>query len=276
MRMVTWNCWNFYDDVLGNCGDYCPYEEKLTSSQYQAKLAGVAKALRELDGDVVLLQEVENMGILDDLVNHADLKDMGYETRHLLPGNDPRGINIGLLSRVPVDDYISHKKDEFTRIDDPAYVYKFARDAVEIRMTYRGHKVGIVGVHFKARINDEDPNRRVAEAQQARAIADGLMASDPSMYVFVVGDFNDTPGTDTYTAVRNGPTSDSPIFEHAMASVPSADRYSYVYGSEKQLIDHMLASPNAGVRLDTDSAVILHNATAASDHHPMAATYTVP
>jgi endonuclease/exonuclease/phosphatase family metal-dependent hydrolase len=49
-----------------------------------------------------------------------------------------------------------------------------------------------------------------------------------------------------------------------------------VYGSEKQLIDHMLASPNAGVRLDTDSAVILHNATAASDHHPMAATYTVP
>ncbi|OQB10289.1 MAG: Endonuclease/Exonuclease/phosphatase family protein [Deltaproteobacteria bacterium ADurb.Bin207] len=276
MRLVSWNCWNLFDDVLGNCVGYCPYEDKLTTTQYKNKIAAIAKTLRVLDGDIVLLQEVENIGILDTLVQHKDLADMGYQTRHLLPGNDPRGINIGLLSRVPVDDYISHKSDKFTRIDNPAYVYQFARDAVEIHLTYRGHKVGIVGVHFKARINDDDPDRRVAEAQQARAIADNILAADPNTYVFVMGDFNDTPGTDTYAAVRNGPTPQSLVFEHAMSSIPSAERYSYVYGKDKQLIDHILASPNAGARLDPDSAVILHDATAASDHHPLAATYTVP
>lgn len=276
MRLVSWNCLNFFDDVAGNCGDYCPYEERLTTSEYQAKIAGIARGLRELDGDVVMLQEVENKGVLDDLAAHPDLADMGYYTRELVPGNDPRGINIGLLSRAPFDQYISHKHDEFTRIDNPAYVYQFARDAIEIHMTFRGQKVGFVAVHFKARINDEDPDRRVAEAQQARAIADSMLAADPNMYVFVVGDFNDEPGTDTYAAVRDGPNPDSLLFEHALSSIPSADRYSYEYGSEKVLLDHIMASPNAGSRLDPDTAIIIHDDSLPSDHAPLAATYTVP
>jgi len=274
MRVVSWNCWNFMDDKLGNCGDWCPAEEKLTTAEYQAKIAGIAKGLKQLDGDVVLLQEVENKEVLDALVAHPDLKDMGYYTRELIPGNDPRGINIALLSRAPVDQYISHKNDKFTRIDDPAFVYQFARDAVEIHMTYRGHKVGIVGVHFKARIDDDDPNRRVAEAQQARAIADGMLAADPETYVFIAGDFNDTPGTDTYLAVRDG--ANGPAFEHALTSIPTEDRYSYQYGSSNQLLDHLLASPNLGARLDPDSATIIHDESLDSDHAPIAATYTVP
>lgn len=276
MRVVTWNCFNFFDDRLGNCPGYCPYEERLTTSEYNAKIAGIAKGLRELDGDVVFLQEVENQEVLEALVAHPDLADMGYHTRKLEPGNDPRGINVAMLSRAPVDAYISHKDDKFTRIDDPAYIYQFARDAIEIRMTYRGHPVGIVSVHFKARINDDDPNRRVAEAQQARAIADKLLAENPEMYVFVVGDFNDTPGTDTYQAVRDGPNADSVPFEHAMASIPTEDRYSYVYGSQKQLIDHLLASPKTAARIDPNTATILHDDSLPSDHHPLAATYTVP
>lgn len=274
MRVVSWNCWNFFDDKLGNCGDYCPFEEKLSTSAYQAKIAGIAKGLKELDGDVVLLQEVENMEVLDALVAHPDMAGMGYQTRELIPGNDPRGINIAFLSRAPVEQYISHKDDKFTRIDNPAFVYQFARDAVEIHMTYRGHKVGIVGVHFKARINDEDPDRRVAEAQQARAIADAMLAADPETYVYIAGDFNDTPGTDTYLAVRDG--ANGPAFEHALTSIPTEDRYSYQYGSSNQLLDHLLASPNLGARLDADSATIIHDDSLESDHAPIAATYTVP
>ncbi len=276
MRVVSWNCYNLYDDLLGNCGDSCPYEDKLSTSEYEDKIAGIARGLRELDGDLVLLQEVEHLGVLDALAEHPDLAGRGYQTRELIAGNDPRGINIGLLSRVPVDRYISHQDDKFTRIDNPSYVYQFARDAVEIHLTYRGHPVGIVGVHFKARINDDDPNRRVAEAQQARAIADSMLAGNPDMYVFIVGDFNDTPGTDTYLAVRDGSGTDSSKFEHALASVPSADRYTYQYGSETQLLDHLLASPNGGTRLDADSATILHDDSLPSDHAPLAATYTVP
>lgn len=276
MRLVSWNCYNFYDDKLGNCGDYCPYEERLSTSEYKSKTDGIAKGLAMLDGDLVVLQEVENKEVLDALATHPDLIGLGYGTRELISGNDPRGINIGLLSRVPVDQYISHKEDKFTRIDNPAYVYQFARDAVEIKLTYRGHKVGIVAVHFKARINDDDPDRRVAEAQQARAIADGMLAADPDRYVFVVGDFNDTPGTDTYLAVRDGPDQGSLVFEHALSSIPTSDRYTYQYGASNQLLDHLLASPNAGARLDADSATIVHDESLPSDHAPLAATYTVP
>lgn len=273
MRVVSWNTLNFYDDKPGTCGG-CAFEEVLSKSEYETKVAGIAKGLAELDGDVVLLQEVENKDVLAALVQHPLLKDKGYTTRELVVGNDPRGINIALLSRAPVDAFISHKDDKFTRIDDPAYVYQFARDAVEIHMTYRGKHVGIVAVHFKARINDEDPNRRVAEAQHARAIADDIMVQDPEAYVFVIGDFNDTPGTDTYTSVRDG--TNGVTFVHAMASLPSEEQYSYQYGADKQLLDHILANPKANARLNPDTAVILHDDSLASDHSPLAATYTVP
>ncbi|MFW5739285.1 MAG: endonuclease/exonuclease/phosphatase family protein [Myxococcota bacterium] len=276
MRLGSWNCYNFYDDVPGNCGGFCKFEEVLSTTEFRNKTAGIARGLEQLDADLVVLQEVENKNVLDALAAHPDLIDKGYHTRQLVFGNDPRGINVGLLSRVPVEQYISHKDDKFTRVDDPAEVYQFARDAVEIHLTYRGHKVGIVGVHFKARINDDDPNRRVAEAQRARGIADNMLANDPDMYVFVVGDFNDTPGTDTYLAVRDGTSDGALEFEHALLSIPTSDRYTYQYGANNQLLDHLLATPNAGARLDPDSATIIHDDALPSDHAPLAATYTVP
>jgi endonuclease/exonuclease/phosphatase family metal-dependent hydrolase len=273
MRLVSWNVHNFYDDVRDTCGG-CPYEDVVTTSKYTAKIRDVAQVLAQLDGDVVLLQEVENEAVLDALATSATLAPKGYVTRKLLFGNDPRGINIGLLSRTPVDRYISHKDDRFTRTDAPAYVYRFTRDAVEVHMTYRGHHVALVGVHFKARSDDDDPDRRVAEAQRARAIADEILRADPEAYVVLLGDFNDTPGTESYTWALDG--ADGPTFGQALASIPADQRYTYIYDNQRLLIDHLLASPNADGRLVDGTPMILQVARQASDHAAIAATYTVP
>lgn len=273
LRIVSWNAWNFFDTVAGNC-DSCPYEDTLSQSEYQDKVAGTAKGLAALDGDVVILQEIENDAVIDDIASAPALAGYGYVVHDLLRGNDPRGINIGFMSRYPIDKYISHKDDIFTRLDAPATVYHYARDVAEIHMTWGTNHVAILGVHFKAKVSDEDPDRRVAEGQHTREIADGILAQDPNTRMLIVGDFNDTPGSDTYSAVQNGMS--GPAYENAMAAVPMADRWSYQYGAEKQLIDQMFAAPTVMDMLDEASATILHDATLPSDHAPIGATYVIP
>jgi len=273
LRIVSWNAWNFFDTTLGNC-DQCPYEESLSPSEYQAKVEGIASGLAQLGGDVAILQEVENDTVLDDLARSPALASQGYTVHYLLRGNDPRGINVGLMSRYPIDKYLSHKDDIFTRLDAPAKVYHYARDVAEIHMTWGTSHVIILGVHFKAKIDGDDPDRRVAEAQHTRQIADELLAQDPAARLFIVGDFNDTPGSDTYTSVRDG--QNGPTYENAMAKVPTPDQWSYQYGSQKQLIDQMFAAPTATDLLDESSPRILHDSSLPSDHAPITATYVIP
>jgi len=277
MRLVTWNCHDFFDATKGNCEGCYGYEEVLSKNAYQDKLNKVARVLSRLDGDIVVLQEVENIGILNALASHIDLKTMGYEYRRLEVGNDGRGINIGFMSRVPFESYKSNKTMEFTREDSAGKVYRFARDAVEVRLKYRGHRIGIIGVHFKSRFNDNDPDRRIAEAQRVRKIADGMKASDPEMYVFIIGDMNGTPDTEAYRAVIYGWDGEGVEYKAAMDTVPEAERYSYVYRGEQLLIDHVVSDPDGSGRLVGGTATILHDiAEDASDHFPLAATYMVP
>lgn len=273
VRFVTWNCHDFFDTVLGNC-DGCQFEEKLTTSQFSDKTEDVARGLASLKGDIVLLQEIENKEVLKAIAEHSSLKSLGYVTRESVIGNDPRGINIGVLSRFPITKYVSHRRDQFTRVDDPKYVYYFARDAVEVHLNVNGQAVVIIGVHFKSQANDEDPNRRIAEGQQARAIADSVLKGNPNAYVFVMGDFNDDLNSIAYKAVRDGQT--GPAYQHAMMDVPSSQRYSYTYSGDRKLIDHMLVTPDVYKRFVKGSATITHDKSLSSDHAPLAATFTIP
>ena len=281
LRLVTWNCKDFFDNVKGNCGGCWNYEVVLSKVDYQAKLAEIAQGLRELDGDVVVLQEIENLGVLADLATHALLSDRGYQHRKLEVGNDGRGINLGVMSRVPIEKYVSHKGDEFDRVDEPGKLYKFARDAVEVHVTFNEQKVVILGAHLKARSSD-DPPRRIAEAQQVRSYADKLKAADPSRYIFILGDMNDTPTDISYGWIIGGlKPPGSAVYEAAMDwLMPEEQRYSYVYGGARLLIDHIIADPSAGACIDKESPVILHNhaenPSSSTDHDPVAATYQIP
>ncbi|MBI5536047.1 MAG: endonuclease/exonuclease/phosphatase family protein [Deltaproteobacteria bacterium] len=272
---MTWNARNLYDNIAGNCANYCPYEPKPapTAAQYQQKVTSTAGMLAKLGGDVVMLQEVENQSVLDKLAADPALATLQYEYRYLLPGNDPRGINIAFMSRYPVEPPITHKDDQFTNYLAPAEVYKFTRDALEVHMYHRGKHLAFIGVHLKAKATPDDPSKRLAEAQQARAIADNVLKGDPSAYLWVLGDFNDTPGSPPILAIQDGRT--GPTFDDAANNVAAADRYSYTYNTSRELIDHLFAAPGASQRIEAKSVSIPHDKTD-SDHAPIAATYQVP
>jgi endonuclease/exonuclease/phosphatase family metal-dependent hydrolase len=278
LRLVTWNVHDFYDTVSGNCKQCMAGLEVVpTASQFQQKLDAASKALAKLAGDVVMLQEVENQSILDRLAQSSALASLKYQYRYSLPGNDPRGINLGLMSRYPIDSTKSHKDDSFTRVDRPTTAFRYARDCLEVHMTYQGKHVALLGVHFKARPDESDQvDRRLAEGQHTRAIADYISQGDPSAYVWILGDFNDDVGAPAFLAVQNGQAGPKFVDAPSVSSIPKVDQYSYVYDSTRQLIDHLFAAPAPASRLDQASVVISHDSTLPSDHDPIAATYMVP
>jgi len=280
LRLVTWNVHDFYDTISGNCTQCMPGLETVsTAVAFQQKLSATTQQLAKLAGDVVMLQEIENAGVLDKIAQSSALASLKYQYRYLFPGNDPRGINIGLMSRYPVDTAASHKDDSFTRVDRPTTAFRYARDCLEVHMTYHGTHVALLGVHFKARPDDADQvDRRLAEAQHTRAIADLISQADPSAYLWVLGDYNDDDGAPAYLAVQNGQA--GPTYVDAASVIPKLQRYSYVYNSVRQLIDHMFASPDPASRLDPASVLLPHDSTSSndtpSDHDPIAATYLMP
>jgi len=263
LTVVNWNLFNFYNDEIDDSA-----QDEAIDPNWTVHRADVGKVLRAIDGDILVLQEVEHEAVLEEL--DALELDGAYPYIRVIDGNDPRGIDVGIMSKIPLDEVKSHKDESFTKAgtDSPPYLY--ARDCLEVHVTYNGRALALLGVHYKAKEND-NPDKRLAEAQHTREIADALSAATPQKGVLILGDFNDIPGSPPYLATAG----DAGEFTNSAESVPSADQWTFDYFGTLELVDHQFANPLMAARLD--EIRILHGpeAEAASDHAPVIATYQV-
>jgi endonuclease/exonuclease/phosphatase family metal-dependent hydrolase len=265
LKVLNWNVHNLFNDQNDSSA---PDESVESTTAYQNHLDAIASVISALDPDVAILTEVENQSTLDDL--NAKLGN-AYVASVVVEGNDPRGVDIAGLSKIAFSDVVSHKDDMFTQEGLPAPTYTFARDAVEFHLSFEGQDIVLVGVHYRSKGPPDDADKRLAEAQRSRAIADELLAGDANLAVAVLGDFNDLPGSPPYAAVAGT----DPLFVDAAASVPEADRWTFDFMGAHELIDHQMSNPKLFGRLDTGSVTIVRNTDvgSASDHAPMMATY---
>jgi len=267
VRVMTWNVKNFYNDKRDSL-EVAEADEVITPpAEYQAKLTAIAGVISGAKPDVVILEEVENQAVIDDLANKLG----AYPHRAITQGNDPRGIDVAVLSELPFQLGPSHKGEFFKPSTDPTQTFKFARDVLEVHLNVNTRHFALLGIHFKA--EDGDPKsavKRVAEAEQTRKIATGIRLADPSAAVVVLGDFNCAPGSEPMNALGQ-------LFVSATAGMAPADRYSVTFGGSPQLFDDQLGDSTAQTLLDAASVTILHDGAVntASDHDPVVATYQV-
>lgn len=293
LKILNWNVKNLIDDV----DDGAQFED--FDDNWEEHVSQVANVLGALDADVVVLQEVEHESILGAVV--AELGG-DYVFHRVIDGNDPRGIDVGVISKIEPDDVVSHRDDLFAKLcyvegdcnanefcdpgdgviigqcqpDDMNEMsprYRFARDALEIRITFNGRRLVLLGVHYKSKEND-DPDKRLAEAQRARTIADSITADDPEAGVIILGDFNDLPDS---PALNWSLGSDPVVYQSVADQVPQADRWTFNFQGTLELVDHQIGNALVYDMLDTSSVRIVHGpeAEAASDHAPIIATYDV-
>lgn len=179
---------------------------RLVKAKKPAETADVARRIREMDVDVLAVQEVEHIEIL-----RAFNRDhLGGLYRHvaLIEGNDPRMIDVGVLSKLPLGPMVSHQAA--THPDTPAYPV-FGRDLLGVRiLDGRGGKLlTLYNTHLKSHFvpAGDDPVEGAARAnarrrQQAEMIARILSAEERRGAKFVLaGDMNDPPASDDLAAM---------------------------------------------------------------------------
>ncbi len=273
VTVVTWNVLNFYNDVRDSLEITASNETIVPTAEYQAKLTGIAGVLNSQGAQIAVLQEVENLNVIDDLAERAGR----YPHRHITQGNDPRGIDIAILSDFPIDNVVTHKDTVFQVSTSPTTNFKFSRDLLEAHLTINGRKMVFLGVHYKSGLTPADQTKRLAEAEHTRAILTQVKFNDPSTAVVVLGDFNATPDSTALQALYGAPPL---VLTSATLEVPPGERYTVTYGGNKQLYDDQLADPTAFSMLNTtfaESILILHSSEVNkyADHDPVRAVYDI-
>lgn len=269
VRVMNWNVKNLYNDKRDSLEIAEADETIVPTAEYQAKLDAISGVISGEKPQVVILQEVENQAVVDDLGQKLG----GYPHRAITQGNDPRGIDIAVLSELAFQLGPSHKDEFFKASTDPTQTFKFARDVLEVHLNVNTRHLALLGIHFKA--EDGDPKsavKRIAEAEQTRKIATGIRLADQYAAIVVLGDFNCTPGSDPMNALAG---SAPLLFSSATETMPAAERYSVTFGGNPQLYDDQIVDPTAKSLLDPGSVTILHAGAVntASDHDPVVATY---
>jgi len=166
------------------------------------------------------------------------------------------------------------------RVDpqDPAFVDTRKSLAGEFRM--HGKKVFVVANHFSSK-GDDDPlfgrwqppvryseQARHAQAQVVNDFVDQILAVDPGANVVVLGDVNDFEFSETVQLLEGG------VLTTLMDVLPKAERYSYVFEGNSQVLDQILVSDNllGNFPIEYDPVhVNAEFADQASDHDPQVA-----
>ena len=165
-----------------------------------------ALAIRDTQADVVCLQEVDSMRALKAFHDRYLRRSVGVEYRHkaLIEGNDPRGIDVAVMSRFKIDAATSHQELTFEELGIPPVGSQspgdrvFRRDCLEVHVKKDGKTLPIFICHFKSMSGGRDRTRaaREAEALAVRRIIEDRFADPSRENWLIAGDLNDYTETD--------------------------------------------------------------------------------
>ena len=196
-----YNLENLFDtchDTGKNDYEYLPDgRNKWSGLKYTHKLRNMARVLAEMGTDKLPLvgcaaigvSEVENANCLRDLCNQEPLKARNFQFCHI-EGPDRRGVDCALLYNPAL----------FTVRDVKLvpYIYKLPQDSMRatrgflvVSGTMAKEHVTIIVNHLPSR--GTTSYYREEGGSQLRVVKDSLIAEDPDVKLFIMGDMNDDP-----------------------------------------------------------------------------------
>ena len=223
-------------------GDWVGWVTLTREKIESAAVLNTAHVIAAVVPDIVTLIEVEDRLSLDRFNKQmiAQFPLGAFAHNMLIDGNDARGIDIGLLSRFPINFMRSHG-------DLGGAQRVFSRDCPEYEVLLpNGKSLWVLANHFKSKgygnAADNDAKRRA----QAEAVAEIYReARTRSDYVVVAGDLNDTPDSATLAPLLHA-TDLRDAMTHASYVGPPG-----TFRTSKQKIDYLLLSPALWARVQT-------------------------
>nr|WP_314594435.1 endonuclease/exonuclease/phosphatase family protein [uncultured Porphyromonas sp.] len=198
LTVAFYNLENLFDTIDGenNDADFLPDgSNQWTMEKYQQKLHNMAYAISQIGGqrgpDIIGLAEIENRGVLEDLLRQPELRDAGYQIVHF-DSPDKRGIDCALFYRSSVFQMTSAEPHPVTLVGEE---HIKTRDVLEVTGKLLGEPVSILVGHWPSRVGGEQASlrRRMQAAKVMRSVTDSLLQLNPQAKVILMGDFNDDP-----------------------------------------------------------------------------------
>lgn len=240
LTIATFNCENLFlrykfeskasaDSAVANGFIIDPKKFEVVKD---AERSITAAAILELKADIIALQEVEGMDALKNF--NAAFLNGKYKYKMLIDGNDPRLIDVALLSKYPIDYAQTH---QFRR-NSSSYI--FSRDCLEVALTIDGKPLHLFINHFKSMMGGraETAARRESQAREVVKILTerfGNKAGEKNW--IIMGDLNDYQPSKTISTLL-----DTGWMENVVDRLPAVERWTHAYGKETHQIDYLLLS----------------------------------
>ena len=177
------------------------------------------------------------------------------------------------------------------RIDPTNSAWNASRKPLAGEFTFHGRTLFVIANHFDAKLGDDplyghrqppvnsSETQRHSQATIVRSFVNQLTAIDPNASVVVLGDLNDFDFSQT-TSILTG--SGAGTLTDLPATLPVAERYTYDYEGNSEVLDHILLSAallrsGGGAGYDYDVVhVNAEFANQASDHDPQVVRLLIP
>jgi endonuclease/exonuclease/phosphatase family metal-dependent hydrolase len=173
----------------------------LVKAKKEKDTVQIAQRIKEINVDVLAVQEVEDIDTLHQF--NREYLDWMYRYIVLVEGNDPRLIDVGIISKLPIGgitswQYAVHPDDPTRRV--------FGRDLLEVEVLNPSRSRTLFTLfnnHLKSHYVDfkEDPvagekANTIRRTRQAQVIAEIVKAQTrPNSSFMIVGDMNDPPSS---------------------------------------------------------------------------------
>ena len=188
IEILTYNVQDLFDAQYDGdeYPEYDPRSGRWDAPGYHLRLSRLRDVVaRSGYPDIILLQEIEKPGILDDLVT-GYLYGQGYRYRG---GTSTQGsaIEVGILSRYPVMQVLLHRGEHHGESSP--------RPTMEVVLDTPWGAIHVLNAHWKSKIDGDEqtePARRACASVITGRAAE-IREQDGDAYIIAGGDFNTTP-----------------------------------------------------------------------------------
>ncbi|MFT5660176.1 MAG: putative extracellular nuclease [Sulfurimonas sp.] len=247
LKIATYNVENLFDlsNTKYRYKEYKPNTKSLWNKKnYRIKLKNIAKVIKDIDADIIALQEIGSIQALKDL--KLEIKKQGLYYKYLdIADRKNTSIKVAILSKVP----FRYSKDLQVRAG-----YKY-RNILETKFTIDSHNFYIFTNHWKAKSGPE--SMRVVSAKKLRQ---RILEIGEDKNIVLVGDFNsdyeeyikfkrkrkhnDTYGKTGINHVLKTLEIGNNNFYNLWYDTQEENRYSYIFRGKKEALDNIIVSPS--------------------------------
>lgn len=267
VRVATFNVHRLFDTVCDskNCGGK-NYEPQPSQEEYDAQIADIARSIRTIDADIVLLQEIEKESGIVDLQNALSIYpayafgECGYKA----------SLDVAILTRGTIDAVETYRSG-YSYTDPTGKPRPLSRELIRADIDLNGIKISAFTTHLVSRVSDPTSARRRAEAAYTQQVIADFAAQNPQRFIVFGGDLNDTPTDTTVIDLEK----DGILIRDAK-NLPPATVYTW---GNKVAFDHLFHNAPLSPHWAKTARICNDNPATGlgtSDHCALKSTYTFP